>query len=434
MILDAAGGPAVPSMPTQAGASCGLVIFDDIQERRAGTAYLPEALPQRIRSMNDLRTDFIWVSNVPDRDISGAHPGLRAADYFGASLADIAYDLGLAYSRGYPLTAQEGVSVATIMSRALTIASRSYGWDSDRGEASFAGETLSEEITSTVHLRPTVAGNGDPMSSRLGHASQDRSVPYWPFEDHEAVVPVTLRFNRLAYARQLLAQGVPAGTEWVQVSNAQCVGGLPVIAKLAIDWSESDPDLAALAAFGQTGRRKQLLRLWAAGPELDWLSEICHPQVSVALINADGYAGLPANLKLPVPLAVRSQLTMSYAAGLVGYSHLRAVLSIDCSDGGKGRAASAVGAWLHAYDRSLMFSVARRAHMAGFHVRSYGSGEISLRVRKDQLDALKKFRLDEGFMYPAVASLERGAHPAEHEEVGSTGVTEEATYGTESAG
>ncbi|QYY33616.1 hypothetical protein K2O51_31825 (plasmid) [Cupriavidus pinatubonensis] len=425
--------PVTPLGAIQRGPSCGLVIFDDPQERRAGTAYLPEALPQRIRSMNDLRTDMVWVANVPDRDISSAHPGLRATDYFGASLADIAYDLGLSYSRGYPLTAQEGVAVATILSRAMTIALRTYGWDADGSEASFEGDTLAEEIATGMRLRPAVVASGDAMASRLGHATQDRSVPNWPFEQHDAVVPVTLRFNRLAYARQLLAQEVPAGTDWVEISKAPRVGGLPAIANVSIDWSDADPDLAALAAFGQTGKRKQQLRLWASGPELAWLSRICRPSVSTAWINANGYVGLPAELKLPVPLAVRSQLTMSYAAGLVGYSHLRAVLSIECSQGSKGRAASAIGAWLHAYDRGLMFSVARRAHESGFHVRWYGNGEIRLSVREDQIDALTAFRLEEGFMYPAVASLELGTQSASADEEWSTGVTE-ATYGTESAG
>lgn len=242
---------------------CGLVAFDDPQERGAGTAYLPDTLPQRFRSVNDLRTDMLWVANVHDREISRLHPGLRATDYFGARLSDIAYDLGLAYSGGYSLAAQDAIAIATIMSRAMTVAARSYGWDLAGGALDFSGETLAEEISATMQHEGSEKGSKDPMASRFGHASQDRSVPNWTFERHDAVISVILRFNRLAYARQLLAQRVPAGADWTEAEPGQFADGLPIIAGIAIDWSEANSDLAALAAFGRTGNRRQPLRLWA---------------------------------------------------------------------------------------------------------------------------------------------------------------------------
>ncbi|WP_354687124.1 hypothetical protein [Cupriavidus necator] len=417
--------------PIQRTTACGLVIFDDPQERGAGTAYLPDALPQRIRSMNDLRSDMIWVANVPDRGLSRTHPGLRASDYFGASISDIAYDLGLAYSRGYPLNAQEGVAIATIMSRAVVVASRVYGWDLDGGAAPLGGETLFEDIAMAMRMEPPHKASGDSIGSRLGHACQDRSAPNWPFEPLERLVPVTLRFNRLAYARQLLAQLVPAGADWVEVGQGQRIDRLPTLVNLAIDWSETAPDVVALAAFGQTGKRKQQLRLWACGPELDWLGPLCRAHVHAALINERGYSLLAAPLQMPVPLAVRSQLTMSYSAGLVGKAHLDAVLSAECYQGSKGRFASATGAWLRAYDRGFMFGVACRAHAAGFLVRRYGDGEIGLRVREDQLQALLKFKRDLGFMYPAIESLVPGVSPCEEGEGGWGTVTTSESYGVE---
>lgn len=410
--------PVTPRMSSQPAISCGLVIFDDPQEHGAGTAYLPETLPQRFRSVNDLRTDMVWVANVPDRDISRSHPGLRASDYFGAGLPDIAYDLGLAYSRGYPLAAQEGVAIATIMSRAMTVAAKAYGWDADAGAPDFSGETLAEEITATIQRQDSPKASNDSMASRFGHASQDRSVPNWTFERHDAVIPVILRFNRLAYARQLLAQRVPAGSDWAEAEPGRRVEGLPVIAGIAIDWSDANPDLAALAAFGRTGNRRQPLRMWACGAELAWLAGLCRLRAHTTLVNANGYASLPTALQMPVPLAVRSPLTMSYAAGLVGKAHLEAVFSTECYHGKNGRLASAAGAWLRAYDRAMMFSVACRAHAAGFRVLRYGDGELSLRVSRDQLDELDKFKQAEGFMYPTVESLAAGFELGDVTEIG----------------
>ncbi|WP_342051215.1 MULTISPECIES: hypothetical protein [unclassified Cupriavidus] len=400
--------PLTRRISAQPTIGCGLVVFDDPQERGAGTAYLSDTLPQRFRSVNDLRTDMLWVANVLDREISRLHPGLRATDYFGARLSDIAYDLGLAYARGYSLAAQDAVAIATIMSRAMTVAAKSYGWDLAGGALDFSGETLAEEISATMQHEGSEKGSKDPMASRFGHASQDRSVPNWTFERHDAVISVVLRFNRLAYARQLLAQRVPAGTDWTEAEPGQFIDGLPVIAGIAIDWSEANSDLAALAAFGRTGNRRQPLRLWACGAELEWLAGLCQLRAHTTLVNVNGYASLATALQMPVPLAVRSPLTMSYAAGLVGKAHLDAVFSIECYQSRSGRLASAAGAWLRAYDRAMMFSVACRAHAAGFRVQSYGDGEIRLRVSSDQLNELDKFKQVEGFMYPAVESMAAG--------------------------
>jgi hypothetical protein len=114
---------------------------------------------------------------------------------------------------------------------------------------------------------------------------------------------------------------------------------------------------------------------------------------------------LPAAARLPGLFTAHPESCLSYSAGLVAYNHWQALASCTWNRRLRIEESNVWATWLRSLDRAMMFSMALRAYEAGFHVDRYGGGAIRLRVRRDRLDEIARFKEEHGFMYPDIASL-----------------------------
>lgn len=393
---------------------CGVVLFDHPDEVSNGTAYLPEEPAQRIRSPNDLRNDVLWVSNLSvfEEKIK-SHPNLRSGYYFRVLLAEIAHDLGLQSSRDGHMRAEDALAVANYMTRAMTIAARVYGWDvAELGPLKVSESLLMKDIAKGLPTSPAPDPRfRDDLIRALTQAYQEVSVPDWPTPPYAPdSVYVTLRFNRVNYVKQLLECPVPAGREWVRLEQVQgntidyCLRH-PTLVKATIEWDNASSDIAALAAYGQAGKKRNTMRLWMTQPELAWISEYAKVTITSIWVDRSGYQKLSASAKLPPLFTQHPEACLSYSAGLVAFNHWQGLASCTWNRRSRIEEANVWAAWLRAFDRAMMFDMAVKAYEAGFHVDRYGGGSLRLRVSRDRLTELAQFKEECGFMYPDMTSL-----------------------------
>lgn len=395
---------------------CGLVLFDHPEEVGSGTAYLVETSPQRIRSPNDLRNDALWVSNLSTtEERTRSHPTLRNSYYFRVLLSEIANDMGIQSSREGQMSLDDALKISTIMTRTMTIAARAYGWDvSEMGPLRVSEQYLMRDIVKMLPSSPTPdARYRDDLIRALTQAHQENSEPDWPgaiFEPDS--VFVTLRFNRVTYAQQLLDCQVPAGRAWSRLENVQmdnttlryCLSH-PTVVKATIEWDNTPTEIAALAAYGQAGKRRNAMRVWMTQPELSWISRYAKVTIHSVWVDDSGYTRLSPAGRLPPLFAAHPESCLSYSAGLVAHNHWQALASCTWNRRSRIDESNVWAAWLRALDRAQMFSMALKAHQAGFHVDRYGSGSLRLRVTRSRLPDLVRFKEEHGFMYPEISGL-----------------------------
>jgi len=253
----------------------------------------------------------------------------------------------------------------------------------------------------------------DDLVRALTQAHQAASEPDWPAPTYEPdSVFVTLRFNRLNYAQQLLDAPLPTGRGWVRVDGMKAQDSAmtyclehPTLVKATVEWDNASSDVAALAAYGQAGKKRNPMRLWLAQPELAWLSRYARITITSIWVDQSGYARLAPGARLPGLFVAHPEACLSYSAGLVALNHWDALSSCTWNRRSRTEEASVWATWLRAMDRGMMFSMALRAHEAGFHVQRYGSGALRLRVTRDRLPELAQFKQEHGFMYPDISSL-----------------------------
>jgi len=402
--------------PKLAPLACGIVLFDHVDDVSNGTAYLPGMPVQRIRSPNDLRNDVLWISNLSVfEEKVRHHPTLRSGFYFRIGLTEIAQDMGIQTSRDGQMDPEDALKLATLMTRTMTIAARAYGWDvSELGPLRVQEPFLMKDIHKMLSAAPVPdARFREDLTRALTQAHQAASEPDWPALTYEPdSVFVTLRFNRLGYVQQMLEAPLPAGRGWVKVEGMKsgtnvmdyCLGHATLV-KATVEWDNASSDIAALAAYGQAGRKRNPMRLWLAQPELVWLSR--HARVTITSIWADqsGYIRLAPGARLPGLFVSHPEACLSYSAGLVAFSHWDALSSCHWNRRSRAEESNVWATWLRAMDRAMMFSVALKAHEAGFHVERYGAGALKVRCTRDRLVELVQFKHENGFMYPDISSL-----------------------------
>lgn len=394
----------------------GLALFDNADDISEGTAYLPDTPTQRIRSSNDLRNDALWISNLSvfEEKIK-YHPNLRSGYYFRVLLSEIAHDMGIFATRDGQMAPEDAVKIAAILTRTMTIAARAYGWDvAEAGPLRVQEMFLMKDIAKMLPLPPRADSRiRDDLTRALTQAYQDVSEPSWPVPTYEPdSVFVTLRFNRFNYVQQLLECPLPTGRGWARMEGVEMGEGLlnfcidnPTLVKATIEWDNASTDIAALAAFGQAGKKRNRMRLWLSQPELAWISEFARITINSVWVDEGGVHRLPHRARLPGLFAAHPEASLSYSAGLVAYNHMLALTDCTWNRRLRFEEASVWATWLKAMDRGMMFSMALKAYEQGFHVDRYGNGSLRLRVQRSRLDELAQFKDEQGFMYPDLASL-----------------------------
>lgn len=399
---------------------CGLVLFDHPNDLSAGTAFLPNSSAQRIRSLNDLRNDALWISNVSMfHDQVKNHPVIRGDYFFKISINEMAQDIGVQSSFDGQMQPEDAQRLATITTRALTIAARAYGWSAaSQGVGVMQEVYLSADIRKQLPRAPIPDARWrDSLRVAFTQSYQERSVPSWVLYNYESnSVFVTLRFNYVNYFKQLLDQPVPLGKQWSKMEEsairllddpvAYCVNlAKPCFVRATVEWDNASNDIAALAAYGQAGKHKNPMRLWISQPELKWLSRFATITISDIWSDESGVGMLPMGSRLPALFASHPNSLLSYSAHLVAYNHYQAVTSDTWNRRERCSEVDLWAVWIKALDRAFMFSVAIKAQEKGFHVVRYGDGALRVRVNRELADELIEFKAEQGFMYPDLSLL-----------------------------
>lgn len=393
----------------------GVALFDESKD--SGWACLPVGEPFRFRQPQDLPSDCIWVcsSTVKDhRERFGNTSHLRNSEYV-SKLTALAADFGLRIDGEgkWGILAQRASSMlAPAVHRAMVIASQVYGWAEPTRMLRL--ESLSEDIR--AHLVQLIEPPQPPNYLRAPFASalQTYSSCNWNQYMPDSLT-VTLRFNRVEYAKRIMATEVPDGS-WSFMGSENDPGfqysmemaldpEVPCLVNATVEFGGRDQDIATLCAFGSTPNKGAPLRTWVSQPELRWLSQHAHVQIN-AVQKSSGSKPLPQKIQLPELLTCDELFSLSVSAGLVAEAHWRALAKDvykPTRDGKKDISAWAV--WLRAADRAFCFELALAAHKEGFQVQGYGNGSVVVRVPRATLPKLLDFCMENNVAHPAFRSL-----------------------------
>jgi len=391
----------------------GYAQFDDPNSGTSGKLFSPDGEVRRFEHVGDLDQAVLWITNLSTGDEPVRRKGnLRCSAFIGASVQEIARDLGLDVQPDGRLPDGAAAHVAGVLDRALRAGASAYGAGSAyRWVHGLKGEYLHQDIGRDLPRGPLSGVESFPRQREvLSSAYQVRAIPQWgEWPLGPGTRFVTLRFNRLAYARQMLQMQFPVGKNWVHVQGTAGVELLGemlarpclVRAEASLRQGMEDTSPVTLAALGFDGARNARRRGWFSQPELAKLSEFMEVKAEGFLLDEDGTRPLPSRAQLPEALTGRAERALSYAYGLVAHCHWLALATARPVADREVEHADIWSIWLRAMDRALMHEVALRAHQDGLHVEAYGEGAIVLRLQDSDLQIAQRFWELEGFQYPA---------------------------------
>lgn len=398
----------------------GVALFENASEKAGGWASVAGGEEIYFRSTTDLPNDNIWITSVESDGFSSlmSQHHLRASDYFKSKLKGIAADFGFGLTGADARKACR--SLSEIANRVALTAAQVYKWD-DPIEY-FRQGTLADDIR--VNL-PRPNGIMPSMVNPLGSAFQPYSSPDCKsFEDNSIIV--TLRFNRLSYAKKILSTPVPDGS-WrymgaeesssFRYSLDQALNPeIPCLVEATIELRETDEDIANLVAFGKMPsdgyKKKPVLRNWISQPELMWLSRFAKVKIS-RVYFASGARPLPESVMLPSVMTIDPLWELSVSAGIVAESHWNGLASKIVKYGQRDpknknapqRVSTVWATWLRAADRAYCFEAALRLFKGGFSIFGYGSGAVIVRVARPRLHELVDLAMEMGFAHPCFREL-----------------------------
>lgn len=384
----------------------GVAIFDNSKLGTTGWCCIPGEQPSRFSSIAELKNSAFWLTSLDFDEFTAKgrqHHHLRRSDFLRTSLKQIGEDLGFQLDGEY---AQETSHVlADIVSRTMQIAIKAYRWKDPL--MALRESLLSEDIRRAL---PAAPDTKDHMLSALESAYQSYSSPAMssPFESNS--VFVQLRRNRVHHARDVMSTLVPdEGWRFDPGASGRSLESWldsdhPCLVEATVELSGADPDIAALIAFGAAPTKSRgLLRKWISQPELRWMSQYAHIQISSGY-TATASRPLPPEAQLPEAMLADPLFSLSYSTGLVAESHWNAYASQPWKRG-RGKDTSSWAVWLRAVDRAISFKMALHAYRAGFHVGGYGNGVVLVRVSRDRLPELEAFADQVGASYPSFCEL-----------------------------
>ena len=407
--MDAAAKSLIPGF--------GVVLFDNPKDMSDGWACRAGSAPFMIRNASELSNDTMWITSLAwdeyqMRAKKLSH--LRRIDYLRSSLTSVAADLGRRIDGAY--TRESCEILAKIFQQTMLIAIYSYQWQSPSND--LRGDVLSDDIRRALPAAPKTQPH---IRAALMSAYQSYSSPDWPYEFEPDTVTINMRYNRLDYASKIMATRVPDDA-WTYIPPEQAcklrIDELlnpqhPCLVEAAVELSGMHADIATLIAFGAQTTRRTGLRKWISQPELQWLSRHAKVRVSSVLMAKSARA-LSQDVMLPQRLVGDPLFSLSLSAGLVAESHWSSIAATIYNRTTKNNDVSSWAVWLRAMDRSLSFSLALKAHQAGFKVTGYGNGSIVLRVSRSSLPACLDFADQNDICHPAFDALFK-EHGVSHE-------------------
>lgn len=386
----------------------GVALFDNPKEMSAGWACIADKAPVRFGSVHDLNSDALWVTNLDWEEYrlrASKFSNLRRGDFLRSSLSQIAGDLGRRMNGEFAM--ETCPVLAKVVHQAVMIAVGVYGWEEPVSE--MREDTLADDIRRSIGQAPKLQRH---LRTAMVSAHQSYSSPDWPPTYEPDSFTITLRYNRLDYARLVMANPVP-DEAWTYIpperASELSIESLmnpaqPSLVEATVELGRIDPDMAALIAFGSQPGKRAGVRKWISQPELAWLARHTRVNVSSALV-ASSARPLPESAQLPPALYSDPLFSLSISAGLIAECHWTALASTTYNRTSRTNDVSAWAVWLRAVDRALSFELALRAQKAGFHVVGYGTGSVVLRLSRDRMQECLAFADDNNIAHPAFHPL-----------------------------
>jgi hypothetical protein len=332
---------------------------------------------------------------------------LRPAEFLRSNLKHIAADLGLhidGEGRLGDVATVAAPKLAKVVHRTILIAAQAYGWAEP--QQMLRADTLWEDVRKTLVMPPPVRSFLKPA---LMSAYQSYSSPDWGNDYESDSITVTLRLNRLAYAKDIMLTPVPDGA-WTYVDSAIDLKTAldpeaPCLVEATVETSGMDPAVSSLVAFGAQPGRRNGLRSWMSQRELSWVSQYAKVSI-VRAYRASSAALLPERMQLPELLTADPMFELSLSAGLVAECHWTAFCNpVFSSKAVDKKEVSPWGVWLRAADRAMSFDLALAAHKSGFHVLGYGNGSAVVRLQRQRLPELLDFAMANKVAHPVFREI-----------------------------
>lgn len=394
----------------------GVALLDE--SRETGWACLGDSRspqePFRFSSPRDLRSDCIWVVSAERLDefiqYNSTH-NLRPGDYFSTKLKYLAADYGLrvdARGRMDRIAIQAARELSLTVHRAMVIAAQCYPWR-DPGQI-LRSNRLWEDVRKILVQAPDMHAH----SAAFKGAYQSYSKVSMGLQ-HDHDVSLTVRFNRLEHAKRVMSTLMPDPAFSLKGLSDDANFHFPLekaldptqpcLVKATVEFTNCDPAIAKLVAFGEGVGTRQGLRTWISQPELAWLCRYARVHIHRVMIS-EAARPLPANAQLPELLTSDPLFALSVPAGLVAEVHWHALAEQPYSSRSEDKRETTLWAtWLRAADRALCFELALSAHQAGFGVSGYGNGAVHLTLPSARLPECLEWAMANDVAHPAFEPL-----------------------------
>lgn len=396
----------------------GVCIFLNPNAPDIGWTSVAGSDPVKIDGPHDLDSSTLWVTNLDFKAFKASHfysiPGVKDNQFFRTSVDILLKELGFDIKNRKETTAEAARVLSRTFSHVATLGEKYFGMNVTNGN--FSAYRYHVALFNSIFPRVLKDDYSSPLSSAVETAAGQAT------QMNQAMSGVMVPkgsstngfyFPRLAYGRYLLSLPLPIGTNWREVKfksdevelgyveDTEIPGTQEVLAKLLtisrekavlfrVTVHQTNKFYRPFATFGAGVRTT---RTWATLPEI---IELCrYSRVSIR----GGYSCDIGSLN-DIGFA---QDFMSDIEQVDEYSFARGLLMenlwVALATKPRDQDGTMIGAYLRAYDRILCSKVA--AHMARerrYIIGSYGTGRVTLYLKRAQLREAKAEALKQGLL------------------------------------
>lgn len=380
----------------------GVCWFDDPKVAENGWSSEGGDAAKRISGINDLRTDIVWISNIEWRTYKSLNltnlPYFRDAQFMRISLDILGKELGL--TEDVPVMVER---IAEIFSRTVRLGYNRFGVIPKEEGYRYQKLLVSHVMPEFAKSRP--AGKFmDEIEQACMEATQANQAMTGG-QRPKGSQAYSFSFPRSAYTKWLLSQPVPSSNEWKRmkintefgVVNGEMIKGTKAVLDKLMKLSDKFACLLKVHVvqmdsmyrdFATFGAGSGSPRNWATLPEVLAMSAYARVAITDGFMADIGY--IPENLRTGI-----NGDEFSFSRGLLVENQW-----VSLATPTDGKIATPIGAYLRAYDRIACNKAAAKFSMNRFTVGSYGTGRVTVYVKKGEEDYAAKVALQVGLMPP----------------------------------
>lgn len=370
----------------------GIALFDNPNEPVGGICSLAGGEPVRFRTVGDLLSDALWVTNLSFQQAFQVrlhkNPKIKLSNFFRVDLTRIATELSIDLKNN-PHKAIKILS--SIADRTIDITANLYHVYrfKDSLKKTIEDEILIDEAVSTPFINQAIDNSFKAYQNCWGPRTPGHSEYY-------------LRFQRTTYAKLITELPIPKG-EWTRIQdkcplkNGTVKSGTesrifkfledltekkPALLKVSV--TNVDPLVAHLLDYGNGTEQRE----WVPVQEIAQIAAYADVTILDILV-AESMDYISESLTSQISKLDASQQA-GFSFGLIAENHLHALFSKRkvSLHGSIQTLSTARASWLRAWDRVICFSVAAEIEKNGFRVLSYGIGNIQVSSEEKDLSKL----------------------------------------------